>query len=181
MRTKIAQYQEDTGDYFNLEASPAEGTSYRLALLDKRSGRDTFFANGKAEEGKTVYYTNSTQLPVGYTEDVFKALDHQDKLQPLYTGGTSMHLFLGEEIRDIETVKNFVKSVATNYEMPYFTLSPTFSICADHGYLSGEVKECPTCGAETEVYSRVVGFYRPVSNWNVGKQAEYEDRKEFKL
>ena len=181
MRDKIAQYQEETGDYFNLEASPAEGTSYRLALLDKRSGRDMIFANGKAEEGKIVYYTNSTQPPVGYTDDVFKALDHQDELQTLYTGGTSMHIFLGEEIQDIETVKQFVKSVAMNYKMPYFTLSPTFSICAEHGYLTGEVKECPKCGNETEVYSRVVGFYRPVSNWNEGKQAEYEDRKEFKL
>ena len=181
MRDKMSEYQEETGDYFNLEASPAEGAGYRLALLDERSGRDMIFANGKSEEGKKVYYTNSTQLPVGYTEDVFKALDHQDELQPLYTGGTSMHIFIGEEIKDVQTVKQLIKNIATSYKMPYFDLTPTFSICAEHGYLSGEVKECPTCGKDTEVYSRVVGFYRPVSNWNEGKQAEYKDRKLFKV
>jgi ribonucleoside-triphosphate reductase (formate) len=180
MRDKMSEYQEETGDYFNVESSPAEGTSYRLALLDKRSDRDMIFANGKASENKTVYYTNSTQLPVGYTDNVFKALDHQDSLQALYTGGTSFHAFLSEEVKDPEMVKQLVKAIATNYKLPYFDLTPTFSVCAEHGYFSGEVKKCPTCGGEMEVFSRVVGYYRPVANWNDGKQAEYEDRKEFK-
>ena len=180
MRDKMSKYQEETGDYFNVESSPTEGTSYRLALLDKRSDRDMIFANGKASENKIVYYTNSTQLPVGYTDNVFKALDHQDSLQALYTGGTSFHAFLSEEVKDPEMVKQLVKSIATNYKLPYFDLTPTFSVCAEHGYFSGEVKKCPTCGGDMEVFSRVVGYYRPVANWNDGKQAEYEDRKEFK-
>lgn len=179
MRDKMASYQEETGDNFNLEASPAEGTSFRLALLDRRSGRDMVFANGKSEPGKTVYYTNSSQLPVGHTEDLFAALDHQDSLQSLYTGGTVLHGFLGEEVKDPETVKRLVKTITDNYSLPYFTLTPTFSVCSDHGYLSGEVSECPTCGNDTEVYSRVVGYYRPVSSWNEGKAQEFLDRQEF--
>ncbi len=182
MRDKMGDYQEETGDYFNLEATPAEGTSYRLALLDRRSGRDMIFANGKADSPeKVVYYTNSSQLPVGHTDDLFTALDHQDDLQTLYTGGTVTHAFLNEKIDDPETVKQLVKTIAENYKLPYFTLTPTFSICAEHGYLSGEVKECPTCGKPTEVYSRVVGYYRPVSNWNEGKAQEFKDRKEYVL
>lgn len=182
MREKMVKYQEETGDYFNLEATPAEGTSYRLALLDRRSGRDMIFANGKADSPqKVVYYTNSSQLPVGHTDDMFAALDHQDELQSLYTGGTTFHGFLNEKIDDPETVKQLVKTIAENYKLPYFTLTPTFSICAEHGYLSGEVKECPTCGKPTEVYSRVVGYYRPVSNWNEGKAQEFKDRKEYVL
>lgn len=181
MRNKMSQYQEETGDYFNLEATPAEGTSFRLALLDKRSGRDMIFANGKAEDNKTVYYTNSSQLPVGYTDDIFVALDHQDDLQALYTGGTTFHGFLGEAVDNPETVKQLVKTIAENYKLPYFDLTPTFSICGEHGYLSGEIKECPKCGAATEVYSRVVGYYRPVNAWNEGKAQEFKDRKEYAL
>ncbi len=182
MREKMVEYQEETGDYFNLEATPAEGTSYRLALLDRRSGRDMVYANGKADSPeKVVYYTNSSQLPVGHTDDMFSALDHQDELQSLYTGGTTFHGFLNEKIDDPETVKQLVKTIAENYKLPYFTLTPTFSICADHGYISGEVPECPTCGKTTEVYSRVVGYYRPVGNWNAGKAQEFKDRKEYVL
>ena len=181
MRGMITEYQEETGDYFNLEASPAEGTSYRLALLDKRSRPGMVFANGKAEEGKEVYYTNSTQLPVGFTDDLFKALDHQETLQTLYTGGTVVHGLIGEEIKDSQTVKQLVKTIAENYKIPYFTITPTFSVCSDHGYLAGEVYSCPTCGKITEVYSRVVGYYGPVSNWNAGKAQEFKDRKEYVL
>ena len=181
MRGMITKYQEETGDYFNLEASPAEGTSYRLALLDKRSRPGMVFANGNAEEGKEVYYTNSTQLPVGFTDDLFKALDHQDTLQTLYTGGTVVHGLIGEEIKDSQTVKHLVKTIAENYKLPYFTITPTFSVCSDHGYLAGEVYSCPTCGKTTEVYSRVVGYYGPVSNWNAGKAQEFKDRKEYVL
>lgn len=181
MRDVITKYQEETGDYFNLEASPAEGTSYRLALLDKRSRPGMVFANGKAEEGKEVYYTNSTQLPVGFTDDLFKALDHQDTLQTLYNGGTVVHGLIGEEIKDSQTVKQLVKTIAENYKLPYFTITPTFSVCADHGYIDGEVYSCPTCGKTTEVYSRVVGYYGPVSNWNAGKAQEFKDRKEYVL
>ena len=181
MRGMIMKYQEETGDYFNLEASPAEGTSYRLALLDKRSRPGMIFANGKAEEGKEVYYTNSTQLPVGYTDDLFKALDHQETLQTLYNGGTVVHGLIGEEIKDAQTVKQLVKTIAENYKIPYFTITPTFSVCSDHGYIAGEVYSCPTCGKTTEVYSRVVGYYSPVSNWNAGKAQEFKDRKEYVL
>lgn len=181
MRGMITKYQEETGDYFNLEASPAEGTSYRLALLDKRSRPGMVFANGKAEEGKEVYYTNSTQLPVGFTDDLFKALDHQDTLQTLYNGGTVVHGLIGEEIKDSQTVKQLVKTIAENYKLPYFTITPTFSVCSDHGYLAGEVYSCPTCGKTTEVYSRVVGYYGPISNWNAGKAQEFKDRKEYVL
>ena len=179
MRDRIQKYQEDTGHLFNLEATPAEGTSFRLASLDKRSGRDMIFANGKAEEGKTCYYTNSTQLPVGLTSDVFKALDLQNDLQSKYTGGTVHHLHLGEEIKDPEVTKQLVKSICENYSIPYFTLSPTFSICPNDGYLSGKVEVCPKCGETTEVYARIVGYYRPVANWNEGKTQEFKERREF--
>lgn len=182
MREKIAGYQEETGDYFNLEATPAEGTSYRLALLDRRSGRDMVFANGKADSlEKVVYYTNSSQLPVGHTDDVFAALDHQDDLQCLYNGGTTLHVFLQEKIDDPKAVMLLVKTIAENYKLPFFDLTPTFSVCPDHGYLAGEVEVCPKCSKPTEVYSRVVGFYRPVGSWNEGKAQEFKDRKEYVL
>lgn len=182
MREKIAGYQEETGDYFNLEATPAEGTSYRLALLDRRSGRDMVFANGKADSlEKVVYYTNSSQLPVGHTDDVFAALDHQDELQCLYNGGTTLHVFLQEKIDDPKAVMLLVKTIAENYKLPFFDLTPTFSVCPDHGYLAGEVEACPKCSKPTEVYSRVVGFYRPVGSWNEGKAQEFKDRKEYVL
>jgi ribonucleoside-triphosphate reductase (formate) len=182
MREKIAGYQEETGDYFNLEATPAEGTSYRLALLDRRSGRDMVFANGRADSPeKVVYYTNSSQLPVGHTDDVFAALDHQDDLQCLYSGGTTLHVFLQEKIDDPKAVMLLVKTIAENYKLPFFDLTPTFSVCPDHGYLAGEVEVCPKCSKPTEVYSRVVGFYRPVGSWNAGKAQEFKDRKEYVL
>ncbi len=183
MRERITGYQEETGNLYNLEATPAEGTAYRLARLDKVKYPDIIFANDKAvkENGGEPYYTNSSQLPVHFTEDIFEALDLQDNLQTKYTGGTVLHGFLGERIWDIQMVKNLVRKIAENYALPYFTLSPTFSICPVHGYIPGEQHICPKCVVEqkTEVYSRVVGYIRPVEQWNKGKQAEFGDRKEF--
>ena len=164
MRDKIVEFQKQTGNNYNLEATPGEGTSYRLAKLD---------------HGKYPYYTNSTQLPVNYTDDVFEVLDHQDDLQTKYTGGTVVHIFAGERIKSIETIKNLVKKVCNNYHLPYFTFSPTFSTCPDHGYIAGEHFECPECGEKCEVYSRIVGYIRPVSQWNKGKQKEFCDRQTF--
>lgn len=166
MRAKIVEFQKETGNNYNLEATPGEGTSYRLAKLDNE---------------KYPYYTNSTQLPVNYTDDIFEVLDHQDDLQTKYTGGTVVHIYAGERIQNIETMKNLVKKVCTNYHLPYFTFSPTFSTCPNHGYLAGEHFTCPECGADCEVYSRVVGYIRPVQQWNKGKQKEFADRKEFKI
>ncbi|HEX8974397.1 MAG TPA: ribonucleoside triphosphate reductase [Patescibacteria group bacterium] len=183
MRTRITGYQEETGNLYNLEATPAEGTAYRLARLDKAKYPEIIFANDDAvkTQGGEPYYTNSSQLPVHFTEDIFEALDLQDKLQTKYTGGTVLHGFLGERIWDVAMVKNLVKKIAENYALPYFTLSPTFSICPVHGYIPGEQHVCPKCVVEqpTEVYSRVVGYIRPVEQWNKGKQAEFGDRKEF--
>lgn len=164
MRDKIVEFQKQTGNNYNLEATPGEGTSYRLAKLD---------------HGKYPYYTNSTQLPVNYTDDVFEVLDHQDDLQTKYNGGTVVHIFAGERIKSIETIKNLVKKVCNNYHLPYFTFSPTFSTCPDHGYIAGEHFECPECGEKCEVYSRIVGYIRPVSQWNKGKQKEFCDRQTF--
>ena len=164
MRGKIIEFQKETGHNYNLEATPGEGTSYRLAKLDRE---------------KYPYYTNSTQLPVNYTDDIFEVLDHQDDLQTKYTGGTVVHIFAGERIHNIETMKNLVKKVCNNYHLPYFTFSPTFSTCPNHGYIAGEHFTCPECGAECEVYSRVVGYIRPVTQWNKGKKREFKDRKEF--
>jgi ribonucleoside-triphosphate reductase len=175
MRAKLEIFQEESGHFFNLEATPAEGTSYRLALLDKKRFPDMQFANGKAN-GVAPYYTNSTHLPVDFSTDIFDVLDLQDKLQGSYTGGTVLHGFLGEEVSDVGTVRNLVQTITTHYTLPYFTLTPTFSICADHGYLIGEQARCPVCGAPAEVYSRVGGYLRPVQRWNDGKQAEYRDR-----
>jgi ribonucleoside-triphosphate reductase len=183
MREKMLKYQEETGSMYNLEATPAEGTSYRLAKKDREKYPDIVFANNEAVRngGAEPYYTNSSQLPVNFTNDLFEALDLQEKLQTKYTGGTVLHGFLGERIWDIEMVKNLVKKIAENYALPYFTLSPTFSICPVHGYINGEQPVCPKCVIEqkTEVYSRVVGYIRPVDQWNKGKQAEYGDRKEY--
>ncbi|MDR2744754.1 MAG: ribonucleoside triphosphate reductase [Desulfovibrio sp.] len=178
MRGRLKRFQEETGDFFNLEATPAEGTSYRLALLDKKKCPGIIFANGKAGD-KTPYYTNSTHLPVDYSTDIFDVLDLQDKLQGSYTGGTVLHGFLGEEVTDTRTVRNMVRAITVNYSLPYFTLTPTFSVCAEHGYLKGEQTSCPVCKGDTEVYSRVVGYLRPVARWNDGKQAEYEARKPY--
>ncbi|MFZ2975442.1 MAG: ribonucleoside triphosphate reductase [Candidatus Moraniibacteriota bacterium] len=182
MREKMIKYQEETGNLYNLEATPAEGTSYRLALKDqKRFPKMIFANNGAVEKGAQPYYTNSSQLPVGHTDDIFEALDLQDSLQTKYTGGTVLHGFLGERIYDIETTKNLVRTIASKYHLPYFTLSPTFSVCPHHGYIEGEHKACPKCVIEQkcEVYSRIVGYIRPVEQWNAGKSEEYKDRKEF--
>lgn len=176
MRDRLADYQEETGNNYNLEATPAEGTSYRLALLDQKRYADMQFANGVGTEVVDPYYTNSTHVPVQFSDDVFEILDVQDELQTKYTGGTVIHFFLGERIDNPEAVKQLVKKVCSNYRLPYFTLSPTFSVCATHGYLVGEAFQCPTCGADCEVYTRIVGYLRPVEQWNKGKKAEYEDR-----
>jgi len=178
MREKLEVFQKETGYFFNLEATPAEGTSHRLALLDKKQCPGMIFANGKAN-GAAPYYTNSTHLPVDFSTDIFDVLDLQDKLQGSYTGGTVLHGFLGEEVSDAATVRNLVKTITSQYKLPYFTLTPTFSICAEHGYLKGEQAVCPVCAVPAEVYSRVVGYLRPVSRWNDGKQAEYADRTPY--
>ena len=175
MRERLSDYQELYGDLYNLEATPAESTSYRLAKHDKEDFPDIITAH----EGGTPYYTNSSHLPVGYTEDIFAALDIQDKLQPLYTSGTVFHTFLGEKLPDWKAAAALVRKIAENYELPYYTLSPTYSICVDHGYLTGEQYTCPICGKKTEVYSRITGYYRPVQNWNDGKAQEFKDRKNY--
>ena len=175
MRERLSDYQEKYGDLYNLEATPAESTSYRLAKHDKKHYPEIITAH----EGATPYYTNSSHLPVGYTEDVFAALDIQDKLQPLYTSGTVFHTFLGEKLPDWKAAAALVRKIAENYELPYYTLSPTYSVCVDHGYISGEQYTCPHCGKKTEVYSRITGYYRPVQNWNDGKSQEYQDRKNY--
>jgi len=165
---------------YNLEATPAESTSYDLARVDKRTYPDIIVANEKyLSQGAEPFYTNSSQLPVDYTGDLFEALEHQDKLQPLYTGGTVFHIFLGERIYSWESAAEIVNKVARVSHIPYYTLTPTFSICRTHGYVSGEHKTCPHCGVGCEVYSRIVGYLRPVDQWNDGKQAEFRIRKTF--
>lgn len=181
MLKKLKKYQKDTGYNYNLEATPAEGTSYRLAKIDSSKFPKIITATGAASENKTPYYTNSTHLPVNFTDDIFEYLDLQDNLQIKYTGGTVVHLFLGERITDTEALKNLIKTVCNNYKLPYFSITPTFSICPVHGYLAGEQFKCKTCGSNCEVYSRIVGYLRPISQWNDGKQAEYSMRKKFKL
>ena len=175
MRERLSDYQEMYGDLYNLEATPAESTAFRLAKHDKQR----FPEIRTAHEGATPYYTNSSHLPVGFTEDVFEALDIQDRLQPLYTSGTVFHTFLGEKMPDWKSAAMLVRRIAENYQLPYYTLSPTYSVCADHGYLSGEQYTCPICGRKTEVYSRITGYYRPVQNWNDGKSQEFQDRKTY--
>ncbi len=179
MRARLQQFQQETGNLYNLEATPGEGTAYRLARLDQKRFPNIRVAN--KEESGTPFYTNSTQMPVNYTDDVFELLDQQDTLQALYTGGTVVHVFLGEAAPDPDAVKNFVRTVCSNYKLPYFTITPTFSICPEHGYLQGEKPLCPDCNSETEVYSRVVGYLRPVNQWNDGKQAEFSIRKHYAL
>ncbi|MBN2504905.1 MAG: ribonucleoside triphosphate reductase [Bacilli bacterium] len=174
MRDVIKDIQEETGHYYNLEATPAEGTSYRLAKHDKER-----FPNIITAGKDTPYYTNSSQLPVGFTDDIFETLDLQDELQSLYTGGTVLHLYLGERIKDTSTTKTLIKKVFENYKLPYISLTPTFSICNEHGYISGEHFNCPTCGKPAEVYTRVVGYLRPVQNFNKGKKQEYADRVKY--
>jgi len=181
LRDLLAGVQEETGDIFNLEATPAEGTSFRLAMLDKKKFPGIVCSNEvEYEKGAAPYYTNSTQLPVNYTDDLYETLQLQDQLQTKYTGGTVLHVFLGERIGDIAAVKSLVRKIAGNYRLPYFTLTPTFSICPSHGYLAGEQPRCPHCNQETEIYSRVVGYLRPVKQWNDGKQAEFALRKTYR-
>jgi hypothetical protein len=176
MRERLISYQESTGNLYNLEATPAESTSYRLAKID-RDRHAGIITAGKEDP----YYTNSTQLPVEYTSDLFHALDLQEEIQTRYTGGTVFHCFLGESIEDPEACKKLVKTLAENYRVPYYTISPTFSVCTDHGYLKGEQLHCSQCNKETEVYARIVGYYRPVKNWNKGKAAEYQARNLFQV
>ena len=176
MRNKLSDYQELYGDLYNLEATPAESTSFRLAKHDKKRYPDIITAS---DCDKTPYYTNSSHLPVGFTDDIFSALDIQDELQTLYTSGTVFHAFLGQKLPDWKAAANLVRKIAENYKLPYYTMSPTYSVCADHGYIPGEVYKCPVCGKTTEVYSRITGYYRPVQNWNDGKRAEFADRKVY--
>jgi len=178
MRNRLSDYQEKYGDLYNLEATPAESTTYRLAQKDVELYPDIITA---AKDGDTPYYTNSSHLPVGYTEDVFEALDIQDELQTLYTSGTVFHAFLGERLPDWKTAAELIRKIAENHRLPYYTLSPTYSVCRNHGYITGEVFECPECGQKTEVYSRITGYYRPVQNWNDGKAQEFKDRKLYDI
>ena len=177
MRERLSDYQEEYGDLYNLEATPAESTTYRFAKHDKEQFPDIITAN---EQGKP-YYTNSSHLPVGFTDDIFSALDVQDELQTLYTSGTVFHAFLGEKLPDWKAAATLVRKIAENYKLPYYTMSPTYSVCKNHGYIAGEVYECPCCHEETEVYSRITGYYRPVKNWNDGKSQEFADRVEYDL
>ena len=179
MRERLSDYQEMYGDLYNLEATPAESTAFRLAKHDLKRYPDIITAG--SGEGESPYYTNSSHLPVGYTEDIFTALDIQDELQTLYTSGTVFHAFLGEKLPDWKAAATLVKKIADNYRLPYYTLSPTYSVCKNHGYIAGEVYTCPDCGATTEVYSRITGYYRPVQNWNDGKSQEYKDRKVYDI
>ncbi len=177
MRERLSDYQEKYGDLYNLEATPAESTSYRLAKHDKKRYPNIIAAS----DAETPYYTNSSHLPVGYTDDVFTALDVQDELQTLYTSGTVFHTFLGEKLPDWKAAAALVRKIAENYRLPYYTLSPTYSVCTDHGYIAGEHFTCPTCGKRAEVYSRITGYYRPVQNWNDGKSQEYKERLEYDI
>ena len=174
MRNKLSDYQEEYGDLYNLEATPAESTTYRLAKHDRAKWPDIRTAGSK---GDTPYYTNSSHLPVEFTSDIFDALDIQDELQSLYTSGTVFHAFLGEKLPDWQSAASLVRKVAENYTLPYYTLSPTYSVCKDHGYIAGEHFTCPTCGHPAEVYSRITGYYRPVQNWNDGKSQEYKTER----
>ena len=180
MRDILTEFQEETGNIYNLEATPAESTSYRFALLGTAAYPDIIVANRKEfEKGAQPYYTNSTHLPVHFTEDLYEALEQQDQLQTLYTGGTVFHVFTGEHRTSAQAAKNMIRKVTSAFRLPYITLSPSFSICPSHGYIAGEHFTCPQCGAKSEVYSRIVGYMRPVSQWNNGKRAEFDDRKHF--
>ena len=178
MRDRLVIYQEKYGDLYNLEATPAESTAYRLAKHDKKEFKNIITAN---DNSNVPYYTNSSHLPVGFSDDVFKALDIEDKFQTLYTSGTVFHTFLGEKLPDWQAASSLVSKIAKNYKLPYYTISPTYSICEDHGYITGEEYICPICGKKTEVWSRITGYYRPISNWNDGKVQEFKDRKEYRL
>jgi ribonucleoside-triphosphate reductase len=181
MRNKLIEFQKETGNNYNLESTPAEGTSYRLAKIDKEKYADIICASDGKSKNAEPFYTNSTQLPVNYTDDVFEALDLQDEIQTRYTGGTVFHTYAGERVDDPGAVKSLVRKICSNYHMPYITFTPTFSVCPSHGYIKGEVENCPTCTAPCEVYSRVVGYLRPVKQWNKGKQEEFDSRKVFRF
>ncbi len=183
MRQRLKEFQESTGNIYNLEATPAEGTSYRLARIDKEKYPDIICANEEyfRTQNAEPFYTNSTHLPVDSEKDLFEVLEHQDPLQQRYTGGTVLHLYIGERIEDTSTVRGLVKKICENYHLPYFTITPTFSVCPEDGYLEGECQRCPSCGRETEIYSRIVGYLRPVKQWNVGKREEFKLRKEHSL
>ncbi|MBO7318385.1 MAG: ribonucleoside triphosphate reductase, partial [Clostridia bacterium] len=178
MRNRLSDYQEMYGDLYNLEATPAESTSYRLAKHDLKHYPDIITASDKTK-GEAPYYTNSSHLPVGYTDDIFEALDKQDELHTLYTSGTVFHSYLGEKLPDWKAAASLVRKIAENYRLPYYSISPTYSVCKNHGYISGEVYTCPECGEKTEVYSRITGYYRPVQNWNDGKSQEFQHRVEY--
>ena len=181
MRNKLIEFQKETGNNYNLESTPAEGTSYRLAKIDKEKYADIICASDGKSKNAEPFYTNSTQLPVNYTDDVFEALDLQDEIQTKYTGGTVFHTYAGERVDDPGAVKSLVRKICSNYHMPYITFTPTFSVCPSHGYIKGEVENCPTCAAACEVYSRVVGYLRPVKQWNKGKQEEFDSRQVFRF
>lgn len=178
MRERLIEYQERYGDLYNLEATPAESTAYRLAKHDRIKYPNIITAG---EPGETPYYTNSSHMPVGFTDDIFDALDKEDELQVLYTSGTVFHAFLGEKLPDWRAAAELVKKISDNYKLPYYTITPTYSVCPDHGYLAGEQKTCPRCGKATEVYSRITGYYRPVQNWNDGKIQEFADRRTYDI
>ncbi|MGH4037652.1 MAG: anaerobic ribonucleoside-triphosphate reductase, partial [Sphaerochaeta sp.] len=179
MRARLADYQEKYGDLFNLEATPAESTTYRLASHDKKQFKNIITATEGNGVNATPYYTNSSHLPVSYTSDVFEALEHQDDMQTLYTSGTVFHAFLGEKLSNWKEAALMVKKISDNFKLPYYTLSPTYSVCPEHGYIAGEHFNCPECGKDAEVYSRITGYYRPVRNWNKGKEEEYKERKVY--
>jgi len=182
MRDKLVEFQEETGHNFDLESTPAEGTCFSLALKDKKRFSDIIVANEEEyRKGANPYYTNSTNLHVSYTDDIFTALDHQNHLQPLYTGGTVNHLFLGQQVEDIEALKKLIKMACSKYKIPYFSITPTFSICPSHGYLTGKVEHCPECNSKCEIWSRITGYLRPVVSWNLGKKAEFNNRKPYTL
>ena len=182
MRDRLAQYQDETGNSYNLEATPAEGVSYRMARIDKEAYPQIICANEEQyRQGREPFYTNSTHLPVNYSNDIFSVLDQQDNLQTKYTGGTVLHIFVGERINDTEALKQFIRTVCTKYRLPYFTITPTFSVCPSCGYIAGEHKFCHKCGEECEIYSRVVGYLRPVKQWNNGKREEFSIRKTYQI
>jgi ribonucleoside-triphosphate reductase len=182
LRHLMEEIQTETGEFFNLEATPGEGTAYRLAMIDKKQYPDIICANETFyQQGADPFYTNSSQLPVNYTDDIFEALELQDDLQTKYTGGTVFHIFLGEKVDTIEATRNLVNKITRNFRLPYFTLSPTFSVCTTHGYITGQHTECPDCHQPVEVYSRIVGYLRPISQWNNGKLSEFNIRKTFHM
>jgi len=181
MRNKLIEFQKETGNNYNLEATPAEGTAYRLAKHDKAKYPQIICANEEEyKRGAEPFYTNSTQLPVNFTDDIFEVIQLQDEIQTKYTGGVVLHIFAGESVNDYNTIKVLVRKICENFHLPYLTFTPTFSVCPSHGYLSGEHSKCPKCGLESEIYSRVVGYLRPVKQWNKGKKQEFKSRKTFR-